>query len=89
MARQDSAQPEAVSAKVRDLQLMLNQTKNEVMTLKEQLTNSREASNHYKEIADSAEKRLSESNDAAKALKDDLETRLKKAVQEKDTSEAK
>ncbi len=82
IARQDS-NPE-VSAKVRDLQMQLNQAKNEVITLKEQLTVARDSTTQYKDIADSAEKRLTESNNASKTLKDDLEARLAKATAEKE-----
>ena len=54
-----------------------------------QLANSRTSSQQYKEIADSAEKRLAENNNAAKALKADLETRLKKAVEEREAVEGR
>ena len=73
----------------RDLQLQLNQSKNECGNLKQQLANSRTSSQQYKEIADSAEKRLAENNNAAKALKADLETRLRKAVEEREAVEAR
>ena len=77
------------SAKYRDLQLQLNQSKNDCNNLKQQLANSRSSSQQYKEIADSAEKRLAENNNAAKALKTDLETRLKKAVEEREAVEGR
>lgn len=82
LARQDSGSVE-VSAKVRDLTHLLNQAKGEAGALKEQLNQAKQASAQYKDIADSAEKRLAESNSASKALKDDLEARLKAALEEK------
>ena len=81
--------PFILSSLYRDLQLQLNQSKNECGNLKQQLANSRTSSQQYKEIADSAEKRLAENNNAAKALKADLETRLKKAVEEREAVEAR
>ena len=71
------------SAKVRDLQAQLTSAKSEVASLKDQLTNARNSSTQFKQIADATEKRLLESSNAAKALKDDLETRLSKATEEK------
>jgi nucleoprotein TPR len=79
--RQES-QTEA-SAKYRDLQMQLNQSRNESNSVKQQMATTKHASLQYKEIADSAEKRLAENNNAAKALKEDLETRLKLALEEK------
>ena len=71
------------SAKVRDLQSQVTSGKAEIANLKDQLTNARNASTQFKEIAEATEKRLLESSNAAKALKDDLEARLSKAVEEK------
>lgn len=87
MSRQES-QPE-VSAKVRDLQLQLTQSKNEVNNLKIQLNSSKEACANFKNLAESAEKRLSENNVAEKALKTDLENRLQQALETKSALEAK
>ncbi|TRY63999.1 hypothetical protein TCAL_07159 [Tigriopus californicus] len=87
MSRQEN-QPE-VSAKVRDLQLQLTQSKNEVNNLKIQLNSSKEACANFKNLAESAEKRLSENNVAEKALKTDLENRLQQTLEIKNSLEAK
>ena len=47
------------SEKVVDLQSQVNALKNEVLTLKEQLSRARQATNQYKSIADTAEKQVS------------------------------
>ena len=82
ISRQDSTTT-TESSKVRDLQLQLNQARNELNGLREQLTTTRSATSQYKEIADVAEKRMNETNAAAKALKDDLEAKMTKVNDEK------
>ncbi|XP_040583624.1 nucleoprotein TPR [Lepeophtheirus salmonis] len=76
------------SGKIRDLELLLNQSKNEVKSLKDQLINARQAVNQFKDLANSAEKRLTESSAATKVFREDYERRLKEAEESKKTIES-
>ena len=56
------------SERVVDLQSQVNAMKNEVLTLKEQLSRARQATNQYKSIADTAEKQVMESNETYRQM---------------------
>ena len=61
------------SERVVDLQSQVNALKNEVLTLKEQLSRARQATNQYKSIADTAEKQVMESNETYRQMQSTYE----------------
>ena len=71
------------SERVVDLQSQVNALKNEVLTLKEQLSRARQATNQYKSIADTAEKQVMESNETYRQMQATYED-LKSKSEEKE-----
>ena len=92
MGRQGSlmeGQGETGKSRLRDVELLMAQTKQELKSVTVQLTESRRRGEEYKGISEAAEKRMVESSAAMQELQSQLESKVNKAEDEKAALEKK
>merc|ERR1719209_231895 len=82
-------QGEGGKSRLRDVELLMAQTKQELKSVTVQLTEARRRGEEYKGISEAAEKRMVESSAAMQDLQSQLETKVSKAENDKATLEKK
>ena len=80
---------EAGKNRLRDVELLMAQTKQELKNVNMQLIEAKRKGEEYKGISEAAEKRMVESSAAMQELQSQLETKVKKAEESKQDSEKK
>merc|ERR1719309_1618930 len=79
----------AQKSRLRDVELLMAQTKQELKSVNNQLTEARKRAEEYKGMSEAAEKRMVESSATLMEFKDQLEAKLKKAEEEKESEKKK
>ena len=85
----EGASGEAGKNRLRDVELLMAQTKQELKSVNFQLNEAKRRGEEYKGISEAAEKRMTESSAAMQELQSQLEAKVKKAEEEKTSSEKK
>ena len=85
----EGAPGESGKNRLRDVELLMAQTKQELKNVNFQLNESKRRGEEYKGISEAAEKRMTESSAAMQVLQSQLEAKVKKAEEEKASSEKK
>ena len=80
---------EAGKSRLRDVELLMAQTKQELKNVNLQLVEAKRRGEEYKGISEAAEKRMVESSAVMQELQSQLENKVKKADEEKQASEKK
>ena len=82
-------QGETGKSRLRDVELLMAQTKQELKSVTVQLAEAKRKGEEYRGISEAAEKRMVESSAAMQELQSQLETKVKKAEEEKTAMEKK
>ena len=83
----EGATGEGGKSRLRDVELLMAQTKQELKARTNELAEARKRTEEYKDMSEAAEKRMMESSKTLGEFKDQLEAKLKKAEEEKEAAE--
>jgi len=77
------------TGRLRDVELLLAQTRQEMKSVKDQLADSKKQAEQYKGIAGSCETRMVETNNTMAEFKKEMEVKLEQAREEREAAEKK
>ena len=83
----EGAPGEGGKSRLRDVELLMAQTKQELKARTNELADARKRTEEYKDMSEAAEKRMVESSKTLGEFKDQLEAKLKKAEEEREAAE--